>query len=163
MSNLMLSGVIVGLFAIMFWTPALMSMGVSKFEGDLTVGEKILCCIPIFNIIRAEKKYYGKFRVVTWSTIIMVLAIIFRFVTWYKMYENVTVGTIGIVLFWGTIALWLIANMIFVYNVINDAQALTGGKLILYSIAFPFGQYFVGNYLANVVRHMQAKEDAFKR
>ena len=53
--------------------------------------------------------------------------------------------------------------MVFVYNVIHDADALRGGKLILFSVAFPFGQYYVGQYLANVVRHMQAKEDTFKR
>ena len=58
MSNFMLSGVIVGLIAIMFWTPALMAMGVSKFEGDLTPGERLICCIPLVNIIRAEYQSY---------------------------------------------------------------------------------------------------------
>ena len=72
-------------------------------------------------------------------------------------------GTISVVAFWISLALWLIGNMVFVYNVIHDADALRGGKLILFSVAFPFGQYYVGQYLANVVRHMQAKEDTFKR
>lgn len=163
MSDMMVSGIIVGLFAIMLWTPALMSIGVSKFEGDITAGERFLCCIPIFNVIRAEIKYYGKVWLVTLSTIAVVFACIFRVVAWWNFYSNVTLGTVSIVLFWGAIAFWAIANMVFVYNVIHDADAVRGGKLILFTIAFPFGQYYVGNYLANVVRHMQNKEDTFKR
>lgn len=163
MSDTMLSGIIVGLIAIMLWTPALMSIGISKFEGDITAGEKFLCCIPIFNVIRAEVKYYGKIRLVAISTVAVILCSLFRVLAWWYLYSNVTIGTLSIVLFWGAIALWAISNMVFVYNVIHDADAVRGGKLILFSIAFPFGQYYIGNYLANVVRHMQSKEDTFKR
>lgn len=159
----MLSGIIVGLIAMMFWTPALMAMGISKFEGDLSVGERIICCIPLVNVIRAEVKYYGKIRLVTIATFAFIIASIFRVFAWWNMYENVTIGTVSIVLFWATLALWAIANMVFVYNVINDAAALRGGKLLLFSVAFPFGQYYVGTYLANVIRHMQSKEDTFKQ
>lgn len=163
MSNFMLSGVIVGLIAIMFWTPALMAMGVSKFEGDLTAGERFICCIPLVNIIRAEHKYYGKLHMASITTILFIIVAVFRVAVWWNFYNNVMLGTISVVAFWVSLALWLIGNMVFVYNVIHDADALQGGKLFLFSVAFPFGQYYVGQYLANVVRHMQAKEDTFKR
>lgn len=163
MSNFMLSGVIVGLIAIMFWTPALMAMGVSKFEGDLTPGERLICCIPLVNVIRAEYKYYGKLHMVSITSVSFAIVAVARIFIWWNFYDNVMLGTISVVAFWISLALWLIGNMVFVYNVIHDADALRGGKLILFSVAFPFGQYYVGQYLANVVRHMQAKEDTFKR
>lgn len=163
MSNLMLSGVIVGLFALMFWTPALMAMGISKFEGDLTMSERLICCIPLVNIIRAEYKYWGKIKLVTISTITFIIVALVRTYCWWNFYDNVTVGTATIVAFWLSIVFWIIANMYFVYKVISDADVMRGGKLLLYTIAFPFGQYFIGTYLVNVVKHMQAKEDTFKR
>jgi hypothetical protein len=163
MSDLMLSGIIVGLLAMLLWTPALMSIGVSKFEGDLSTTEKVLCCIPIVNIIRAEVKYYGKIRLVTISSITFIVACVLRVLAWWYLYDNVTIGTASIILFWGALAFWAVANMVFVYNVINDAAAMRGGKLLLFSIVFPFGQYYIGTYLANVIRHMQSREDTFKQ
>lgn len=163
MSELMMSGVIIGLLAIMFYTPALMAMGISKYDGELTMQEKILCCIPVFNIIRAEYKYYGKVKTVTIGTIVLIVGVLARVYIWKNYYQNVTLGTISIIVFWAVIAMWLICNMIFVYTVINDTGAVKGFKLLLYTIAFPFGQYFIGAYLGNIVRHMQQKEDTFKQ
>lgn len=162
MSDLMVSGIIVGLFALMFWTPALMSIGVAKFEGDVSIGEKLLCCIPIYNVMRAEKKYYGKPRLVTISTLLLVVITIARVLIWWFMYSNVTLGTISIIAFWIAIALWCVSNMIFVYTIIHDADVMHGVKLLLCAIAFPFGQYYIGNYLTNVIRHMNKQEETFK-
>jgi carbon starvation protein CstA len=163
MSETFVSGIIVGLLAIMFWTPALMSMGISKMEGEISGGERVICCIPIVNIIRSEYKYFGRLRLVTFSTIFVILISVFRVGVWYKYYQNVTLGTVSIVLFWAALAFWIVSNMMFVYTVIHDADALRGAKLLFYTIAFPFGQYFIGAYLPNIIRHAQAKEDTFKR
>ena len=162
MSNLVLSGLIVGVLAIMFWTPAMLSMGVSKFEGDLTIGERILCCIPIFNVIRAEVKYYGKLHFVSISTILLLIVTVVRIIAWWNFYTNVKLGTVTVIALLVVVALWLIANMLFVYNVIHDADAVRGFKLILLTVFFPFGQYYIGAYLSNVIKHMQEKEATFK-
>ncbi len=165
MSNqILISGLVVGILAMLFWTPALMSMGISKLESEkLSSTERILCCIPIFNIIRAEWKYYGKPRGVFVSTLLLFVGVALRVYLWYNFYTNEFVGTISIFIFWAVVVIWIACNCIFVYTVIHDAQALAGGKLIFYSIAFPFGQYFIGSYLGNVVRHMKQREDTFKR
>lgn len=163
MSELELSGLIIGLLAMLFFTPFCMAKGISKMDGELSAGEYILCMIPIFNIIRAELKYHGKIHVVTLSWILLVIGIVQRYFLWRYMYNNVTVGTISIIVFWIVIAFYFIANMLFVFIVIHDAGAVTGFKLVLLTIGYPFGQYYVGAYLANVVRHMQEREETFKR
>ena len=162
MSDLVLSGLIVGVLAMLLWTPAMLSMGVSKFEGDLTVGERVLCCIPIFNVIRAEIKYYGKLHFVSISIILLLIVTVVRVIVWWNFYTNVTLGTATVIALLVAVALWLIANMLFVYNIIHDADAVRGFKLILLTVFFPFGQYYIGAYLSNVVKHMQEKEATFK-
>lgn len=163
MSDFMMSGLIVGVLAILFFTPACMALGIEKYDGDVPMANRLICCIPIVNLVRAEIKYYGKIRFVTISTITLFLGIVARVYIWRNYYDNVTLGTASIVIFYAVIFFWLLGNMIFVYNVIHDADALSGWKLILYTIAFPFGQYYVGAYLNNVVRHMRTQEETFKQ
>lgn len=163
-NQIVLSALVIGVLAMIFWTPALMSLGISKLSTDkLSSTEKVLCCIPVFNIIRAEYQYYGKPRGVLISTVLMFIGVASRVYLWRNFYDNVTVGTVSIVIFWLVILAWIVCNMVFVFTVINDAQALAGFKLFAFSVCFPFGQYFIGAYLGNVIRHMQQKEDTFKR
>lgn len=163
MGELELSGIIVGLAAMLFFTPFCMAKGISKMDGEMTMSEYVLCAIPLFNIIRAEIKYHGRIHVCTISLITFIIGIVQRILLWYYMYNNYAANVISNVVFWLAVAFFFVANMIFVFIVIHDAQAVTGFKLFLLSFGYPFGQYYVGNYLANVVRHMKEKEATFKR
>ena len=163
MSELVLSGLIVGLIAMLLWTPYLMSKGVSSFAGNIGIGEKIICAFPVINLIRAEFKYHGKIWLCGISSITLILGVAFRVLCWWNFYNNITLGTASIIVFWITIAFYLLSNMVFVYTVINDARAVKGLKLLLLSVAYPFGQYYVGVYLGNVIKHMKEQEDTFKR
>lgn len=163
MSELVLSGLIVGLIAMIFFTPFLLAKGVSRLEGELTAKEYILCAIPIINTIRAERKYLGKIGIHCISTIILILGITFRVVQWRFMYSNITMGLIGMAIFWFSLLLFAIGNIVLVYTIINDANTVRGFKLILLSVAYPFGQYYIGSYLVNVIRHMKEQESTFKR
>lgn len=163
MNEFMLSGIIVGLLAILFWTPYLMSKGVVSLEGSFTAKDRVIAFIPFVNIITAEKRYLGKIGFCTISVILLILGITSRVIIWWNFYDNVTLGTASIAIFWIVIALYLIANILFVRMVISDARAARGIKLLLLSVAYPFGQYYVGAYLGNVIRHMQKKEETFKR
>lgn len=164
MSNTMVSGIIVGLLAMILWTPYLMARGIFSLgvEGKVPIPTKIKAAVPILNLVIAEKEYYGKFGLILGSYITLILGVIQRYIAWRYMYENVKVGTASILLFWGLVLLFLFANMKFVYNVIKDAGAMSGFKLIIFTIAYPFGQYYVGVYLSNVIRHNKAKKETFK-
>lgn len=158
----MMSGIIVGLIAMLFWTPYMMAKGISSYEGKPGLKEKILCAIPILNMVRSEIKYYGKIKLVTISSIFAIAAITVRFYVWWNFYGNVTAGIISIAVFYVAILLYVLSNIVFVYKVISDADALRGFKLILFSVAFPFGQYFIGSFLSNIVKHNMEQEDTFR-
>lgn len=164
MSDFMFSGLIIGVLAILFWTPYMMACGISKMEGDLTMGERVLCGIPIFNMIRAEKKYYGGFRFVTYSSIFV--AVIFLVRVWFIVINSTpmqSIGQITVILMWIGMLAFVVSNMIFVFTVIHDADTVQGVKLILLTVFYMFGQYYIGTMLANVIRHMQEKEATFKQ
>ena len=163
MSPLVYSGLIVGVLAMIFFTPFLFAKGVSQLEGELTFGEKLLCSIPIFNTIRAEKKYLGKLGFHFYATVFGIVAVTVRVVQWWYAYNNVTAGLICMGAFWLGALLFVISKCYLVFTVINDAGAVTGFKLLLLAIAYPFGQYYIGAYLSNVIRHMQESEATFKR
>lgn len=163
MSDLLISGVIVGVLILLLFTPYQMANGIYKLDGNEPASKKALCFIPIINVMYAEKLYYGKFGKIVISTILFTVACILRPLAWYYMYDNVAIGTASQVLFWIALAFMAISNMIFVYQVIHDSGVIVGGKLWLFSIAFPFGQYYIGNFIVNAIRHMEEKEETFKR
>ena len=163
MSELVLSGLVIGLIAMIFFTPFLFAKGVSRLEGELTAKEYVLCAVPIINTIRAERKYFGKIGIHCISTIILILGVTFRVLQWRFMYSNVTMGLIGMAIFWFSLLLFAIGNTVIVYTIINDTNTVRGFKLILLSVLYPFGQYYIGAYLINVIHHMKEQESTFKR
>lgn len=162
MSNFTMSCLIVGILALLLYTPFCMARGVSKIAGESGTLDVVLCALPLINLARAEKLYYGKFRLCTISPIVLIVAFVARMYIWRNMYTNVTMGNISMLLFWAAILFCIVSNIIFVYTVIHDAEAMSGFKLIFISVAYPFGQYYVGTMLSNVIRHMQEKEATFK-
>lgn len=162
MSDLVRSGLIVGVLAMLLFTPFLMSRGVSRLDGRSGPVDTILCLLPFINTARAEKIYFGRVRLMTISQITLVVCVVARVLIWGYAYDNVMIGTISIVLFWAAILFYFISNMVFVYTVIHDADVMSGFKLLLFTVAYPFGQYYIGSYLSNVVRHMKDKEATFR-
>lgn len=163
MSNFVLSGLIVGIIVLIFFTPHLLAKGVASLANEDSMGVKVITWIPVVNTIWAEKTYLGKVGFHCIATIFEIVAVVARVIQWRYAYANITLGLICMGAFWLGLLLFVISNCILVYTIIHDAQAMTGFKLILFTIAYPFGQYYIGAYLANVIRHMQEKEETFKR
>lgn len=162
MSDLIRSGLIMGVLAMILFTPFLMARGVSKLAEQSGPMDTVLCLTPIINLIRAEHLYYGRFRLMLVSPIVLIGSVATRVLIWLNWYNNVPLGTFSIVLFWAAFLFYYVSNVIFVYTVIHDADVMHGFKLILFSVAYPFGQYYIGAYLSNVVRHMKQKEATFR-
>ena len=158
MNEIVASGLVVGILAMLFFTPFKMARGISKINGDSGLGDTILCAIPILNLIVASKKYYGKHGLMLISPIVLIVGVIARVFIWYNYYQNVTLGTISIILFWGVILFYLISNCAFCYRVMVDAGC-SGIKMWLMIIAYPLGQYYIGTVLTNVIaNNMKTKE-----
>ena len=141
-----------------------MAKGVNKLylESDsLTIGEKLLCFIPLFNIVRAEKQWYNKFFLNFFALILTVLCTAFRVAVFMTMRDNEVLTIVSIFAFIAAWIFFFIAQMVFVWQVLTDSDAMTFGKRLLFTIAFPFGQYFIGTSLGNVIRYKQKMASQF--
>lgn len=165
MSDSMFSGVIVGVLAMIFYTPMKMALGIAAINNDgdsVSFSDKLSCAIPVFNIGWAEKKYYGKISLCTIATILLLLFAALRVLAWWYFYENVTIGTGSIILLYVGVLLFYVANARFVYDVLTTAEAADGVKKWFYVLFFPLGQYFIGSSVANIIKYNMAQEDVFR-
>ena len=78
-----------------------------------------------------------------------------------NMRDNETLTIVSIFAFIAAWIFFFIAQMIFVWQVLADSDAMTLGKRILFTIAFPFGQYFIGTVLGRVIRYKQKMASQF--
>ena len=163
MSNLMASGLLIGVLAMIFWTPYMMAIGIAKLnQEDVTWGLRFKCFIPVYNIIKAEVDYYGKMKWLSIATLAFLFSCVAKVFTWLFVHSNVTVNLITTLLVMILFVFQLIMNMVFVYIVIHESDALPPIKTIVFAIAYPIGQYYIGSYVATVVKNNRNREETFK-
>lgn len=159
---MMYTGLFFGVIFMIFWTPFLMAKGIQQLEVErLSVGETVMCLIPLFNIIRAEKMFYGKIGLCFWGIILSIVGIVARVAAIMINRENVILFYITLALFIIGFLVAYISNVRFVYTVIKKSNALTTGKRWLFSLIYPMGQWFIGNYLANILKNQKKIKDVF--
>lgn len=159
---MMYTGLFFGAIFMVFWTPFLMAKGIQKLEVErLSVGETIMCLIPLFNIIRAEKMFYGKIGLCFWGIVLSIVGTVARVAAIIINRENVILYYITLALFIIGFLVAYISNVRFVYTVIKKSNALTTGKRWLFSLLYPMGQWFIGNYLANILKNQKKIKDVF--
>ena len=158
------TGMGVGLILMLFWTPYLLAKGVNKLssgEDKLSFGEHFLCALPLVNTIRAEVQWFGKIAFHTIATFLMIAFTAFRIVVYMKMFDNKTMTQVSIYCFIAGAVLFILSHMFLVWRIMSDSDDNATVKSIIFGILFPFGQYYIGNYLGNVVRHNQKKVRQF--
>lgn len=160
--NIMAGGLLVGVLAMLFYTPYCLAAGIDRLNGN-GAGFKPKCCIPIVNTISAEVNYFGKMGFLSFTTLGFILSVVLKVCTWLFMHSNTTVNLITTFLVIGLFALLYIANCWFVYIVIHDADILGMAKLLMFTIIFPIGQWYIKNGVAVVVEKRKYKEDTFKK
>ena len=65
MNGIITTGFVIGMLAMLFFTPAQYMKGIMQMSyGKLTVKDKVMCYIPIYNVVKAESLYTGKFSIV---------------------------------------------------------------------------------------------------
>lgn len=159
---MMYTGLFFGVIFMVFWTPFLMAKGIQKLEVErLSVGETIMCLIPLFNIIRAEKMFYGKIGLCFWGIVLSIVGTVVRVAAIIVNRENVILYYITLAIFIIGFLVAYISNVRFVYTVIKKSNALTTGKRWLFSLLYPMGQWFIGNYLANILKNQKKIKDVF--
>lgn len=153
MNNIITSAAIVGVLFIIFYIPFLLAKGVSQmaYGKKLEGGIVARCWIPIYNIFYADKTYFGKLHLASYGFIIMVVCTVLRVVQWRYMYSNEILARVFIMLFYLSIAAWYIMNCVTSFLIINESGAVSVIKAVIYSIVYPFGYFYIGQFLTVVV------------
>lgn len=155
MNNIVISAAIVGMFFIIFYVPYLLAKGVSQmsYGKKLEPGIVFRCWIPIYNIFYADREYFGKLAFASYGFIAMAVCTVLRVVQWYYVYNNPVLARVFIYLFYISILAWYITNCITSFIIMHESGAVNVGKAILYSVIFPFGYFYIGQFLTNVIMH----------
>lgn len=155
MNNVTMSAAIVGMLFIIFYIPYLLAKGVSQmaYGKKLEAGILARCWIPIYNIFYADKTYFGKVSYASYGFICMVVCTVLRVAQWYFMYDNAILARVFIILFYTSIVGWYVTNCVTSYMIMHESRVLNVGKCILFSIIFPFGYFYIGQFLTNVITH----------
>ena len=163
MSPVIAAGFIVGLIVMIFYTPIKYAQGALKiaYGGDLTKGEKVGCFIPVYNVIHAEHQYTGKCSKVLLGYITVLLTLAARLLVIFFAYENLTAQKVSIVAVLVGFVAFYVANVYAVFVVLHESGAILPSKVWVRSLLFPFGQYFIGTYLAHVMAKVAREEQTF--
>ena len=163
LKSLVVTGFFVGLIAMLFITPAKYAQGIFKLEyGELSLADKVKSWIPIYNITKSELLYTGKFSLILVSTITFLVSLGIRFACVFLAPSVLPVQLASILLLFIMFLFWYGSNFYAVFIVLNDSGTASILACILRSLFFPLGQYYIGTYLATVMKNYAKKEAVFK-
>lgn len=162
-SNLVATAFMLGIFVMVFWTPATFARGIMVLDHEqLTSSEKVLTKIPLLNVIMAEKIYRGKASLVGISTVSLIALLGVRLLCVFMFPSVGILQLLTVTLFLLSLAASLITNIVLIWTVLTDTDATSFTTKLLLSVAFPLGQYYVGNFLPTVIKNLGKEEETFK-
>lgn len=163
LKSLIVTGFFVGLIAMLFITPARYAQGIFKLEyGELSPADKVKSWIPLYNITKSESLYTGKFSLILVSTIAFLVSLGIRFTCVFLAPSVLPVQLASILLLFIMLLFWYGSNFYAVFIVLNDSGTASILSCIMRSVFFPLGQYYIGTYLATVMKNYAKKEAVFK-
>lgn len=163
LKSLIVTGFFVGLIAMIFVTPAKYTQGIFKLEyGELSPADKIKSWIPLYNVTRSESLYTGKFSLILISTIAFFVSFGVRFACVFLAPSVLPVQIASVLFLFITFLFWYGSNFYAVFIVLNDSGTASILSCIMRSLFFPLGQYYIGTYLATVMKNYAKKEAVFK-
>lgn len=161
MTSFILGFFFVGVIAIIFYTPHQMCCGIKQLQyGTLSSKEKLTSWIPFYNIVSAERGYFGNSKILI-TSICMIISLVLRFTIVFQFTQNKVLNIITVLFVLVSLIGVFLSNILFVYRVLWDAGCVSIIKRIFYSIFFPLGQNFIGNYLPVLVEKELKEEETF--
>lgn len=153
---------ILGCLGILLYTPSKFNKGIKLSEyGELTGKDKLLSWIPIYNMVSAERVYTGRGASFLVTFISLILAVALRVIVVLTVIDVFLLNVVSTLLCLAAFVAFLLANMRLVYIVLRDAGCMGFMQRLLYSIIYPIGQNYIGNYLPAILSAMLKEEDAF--
>lgn len=155
-------GLLLGIFFMLFLTPYTLSKGIwiINYE-DIIFQDKVRCAIPIYNMFQAQRMYTGGVPWIFISTMVTIVIFVVRLVE-VTLPTPETVAMITIVLLVIAIVATYILNAAFVFQILHDSDVVGFPSMILMTILFPLGQYYIGNFLPRVIKSAVKEENTFK-
>lgn len=148
-----------GLVGAVFIAPAIMSFGLVKIsDGYITMNERILSYIPVYNLFYGWYKYTGNiFSPAGMGSLLFILASLVRVANMYLFYFNTASHNVTIIFFIvSTVAMYL-GNVVQVFIILRDSKAYTFNEQLLLSLTVIFGQISIGKYLQKKVAYYEKK------
>lgn len=155
---------LVGICIILFITPFWLAKGVQRtvLGRKLNVKESFECLIPIYNLMIADKGIFGTLRYNSYTLLFAILMTVIRIVQW-RFFYSFAGGPIVHVVFLISWLLHILSHMVTVFIVYKDADTLTLPKMIILSIFYPFGEWYISSHLADDIneayKSAKRKED----
>lgn len=154
-------GLLVGLCAMIFYTPFMLCKGVYYLAyEELTVKDKLKCAIPIYNMFTAETTYTGGLPFAGISTVLFLLFFAFRVVEAFAGVPT-TVANVTIVLLVIAMLAMYVCNFILVFRILKDADVTGTGMTLVFAFIYPIGQYYIGALLPRVLKNSLKEEKTF--
>lgn len=126
-----------------------------------TVLDILKCSMPVVNIFVAEKGYKDKIVLGLFGTLAW-LAALGRIAMIFLMPTDVKAQYISLVVMLVLMGIYWVMMIIFVMEILRDSGIIGGMGMIIMSVIFPIGQYYIGTYLAKGIEYDKNREDIFK-
>lgn len=148
MSNIVASGLVVGILIMIFFIPFCYCIGVEKmYHGkNVPVGKYFQAMIPIYNIIKADINYFGKMWFASYGTLALI-TIPLRFLCVFISTDSAALYNISMVIMIIGILFWYGSQVYTSFIIIHDAGVMGNMKAFLMSIIYAFGYYYIGSIL----------------
>lgn len=154
-------GLLVGLFAMLFFTPYTLCKGIHILAYDsIDTKDKLMCMIPVVNIFRGEVLYTGKAPTVGISTVAFFVLFLLRVVEAFAG-AGTTIANITIILLVISMLALYVTNFILVFRILKEADVTGFGAIIVFSLLYPIGQYYIGNLLPRVLKNSLKDDQTF--
>lgn len=148
MNNIVASGLIVGVFVMIFFIPFCYCIGVEKmsYGKNVPASKYFLAMIPIYNVIHADINYFGKVWFASFGTFAL-LTIPLRFLCVFISTDSAALYNISMAIMIIGILFWYGSQVYTSFIIIHDAGIMGNVKAFLMSIIYAFGYYYIGSIL----------------
>ncbi len=163
MSDFIVMFFVIGILAVLFYTPKKFYEGIMLMQyGAVPPEEKLKAWIPIYNVLKAENLYRGGQRCfVKWGYILLVIAAFIEGAVLISGVEIMSVVMAAAVIVDIAVVLWYLANVLLVGSVLHASDCVSLPMLVVMSVVFPLGQDYIGKFLPIKISNIMKEDKVF--
>lgn len=161
MKSIFITFLLIGICCILFYVPAKFAKSMVKMDhSDLSMLEKVLTKIPVFNVVLAEYEYTGKLSINLVADIVFAIMFAVRYITMMNM-GGTMIAKVSIILFIASILFLYFANAYIVFIILHDSDAKPMSGCIFFSIMFTLGQYYIATEMEADIAAIAKNKETF--